>query len=429
MKPEMEKYTLLISSVTRKILLVGQKGTQLYQEALVKALAHYYNAKLLIVDNNTLDHLIEDEVPNKQKYSKKGRSKYVKSLYKKEKKKYGKLKHSQLGGKVIMLDDYKVELCIDPISRGIEFSDGDGDNNAEQDPDILSIETLFETVLSTENHPCILFLKGLDKSILHHTERYKKLKQELEKINGRVVVIASSVTDIRKDKSNLLLKGSQNTLLGLSFLDNVPRIEDKKESKLSKLFPTKLSIYPPSNQEDLLKWQKKIEEDVQNMKEQINTQTLNKIMEKNNIKCENIRVDLFKKKLLTRSQLEKILGFSISEFVMQHPQNEETIFLTNDHFEKSLNLFESSLPPQTKSVFDIETESEYEKRLLSDVIPPNEINIKFDDIGALDKVKETLKELVMLPLQRPELFRKGNLKKNHAKGSFYLDLLEQEKQC
>jgi len=51
------------------------------------------------------------------------------------------------------------------------------------------------------------------------------------------------------------------------------------------------------------------------------------------------------------------------------------------------------------------------KRLLSDVIPPNELKIGFDDIGALDKVKDTLKELVMLPLQRPELFRKGNLTK------------------
>jgi len=35
----------------------------------------------------------------------------------------------------------------------------------------------------------------------------------------------------------------------------------------------------------------------------------------------------------------------------------------------------------------------------------------YQDIGALDSVKETLKELVMLPLQRPELFRKGNLTK------------------
>lgn len=58
-----------------------------------------------------------------------------------------------------------------------------------------------------------------------------------------------------------------------------------------------------------------------------------------------------------------------------------------------------------KSLKDVETENEFEKRILSEVIPPHEIAIRFEDIGALGKVKETLKELVMLPLQRPELFR------------------------
>lgn len=62
-------------------------------------------------------------------------------------------------------------------------------------------------------------------------------------------------------------------------------------------------------------------------------------------------------------------------------------------------------------MFDIDTESEFERRLLTDVIPPNELNVSFEDIGALDHVKEALRELVMLPLQRPELFRKGNLTK------------------
>lgn len=46
-----------------------------------------------------------------------------------------------------------------------------------------------------------------------------------------------------------------------------------------------------------------------------------------------------------------------------------------------------------------------------DVIPASEIGVTFDDIGALDNVKDTLKELVMLPLQRPELFSKGQLTK------------------
>lgn len=57
------------------------------------------------------------------------------------------------------------------------------------------------------------------------------------------------------------------------------------------------------------------------------------------------------------------------------------------------------------------TENEFEKKLLADVIPPSDIGVTFDDIGALENVKDTLKELVMLPLQRPELFSKGQLTK------------------
>lgn len=44
------------------------------------------------------------------------------------------------------------------------------------------------------------------------------------------------------------------------------------------------------------------------------------------------------------------------------------------------------------------------------MIPANEIGVTFDDIGALDDVKESLQELVMLPLRRPDLFKGGLLK-------------------
>jgi SpoVK/Ycf46/Vps4 family AAA+-type ATPase len=44
------------------------------------------------------------------------------------------------------------------------------------------------------------------------------------------------------------------------------------------------------------------------------------------------------------------------------------------------------------------------------VIPANEIGVSFDDIGALDDIKESLHELVMLPLRRPDLFKGGLLK-------------------
>lgn len=52
---------------------------------------------------------------------------------------------------------------------------------------------------------------------------------------------------------------------------------------------------------------------------------------------------------------------------------------------------------------------EYESNFVSAVVPPDEIGVKFDDIGALEDVKRTLNELVTLPMRRPELFSHGNL--------------------
>jgi len=55
-------------------------------------------------------------------------------------------------------------------------------------------------------------------------------------------------------------------------------------------------------------------------------------------------------------------------------------------------------------------DNEFEKRIRPEVIPASEIGVTFDDIGALADIKESLQELVMLPLRRPDLFKGGLLK-------------------
>ncbi|MED6173924.1 hypothetical protein PIB30_064252 [Stylosanthes scabra] len=55
-------------------------------------------------------------------------------------------------------------------------------------------------------------------------------------------------------------------------------------------------------------------------------------------------------------------------------------------------------------------DNEFEKRIRPEVIPANEIGVTFSDIGSLDEIKESLQELVMLPLRRPDLFKGGLLK-------------------
>ena len=84
--------------------------------------------------------------------------------------------------------------------------------------------------------------------------------------------------------------------------------------------------------------------------------------------------------------------------------------LSLDNFERATELFVRTVPDARKqSLASVKTDNAFEKKLLAEVIPPEEASLSFSDIGALDDVKDKLREIVMLPLQRPELFRKGNL--------------------
>ena len=53
-RPEFVKY-LTESPITRRLMICGPSGTELYQESLVKALAFEFKANLLIVEASTLD--------------------------------------------------------------------------------------------------------------------------------------------------------------------------------------------------------------------------------------------------------------------------------------------------------------------------------------------------------------------------------------
>lgn len=47
--------------------------------------------------------------------------------------------------------------------------------------------------------------------------------------------------------------------------------------------------------------------------------------------------------------------------------------------------------------------------IIGDVVNPDHIGVEFESVGGLDRIKEELYELVILPLKRPELFAYGKL--------------------
>jgi len=313
----------------------------------------------------------------------------------------------------------------------------------DESADCLTIEVLFEILTKEENQPCIFFVRNFEKTILVNYERYLHLKKELEKLDSRTLFIALIINTTGKDKSErpgFLLSsksggGNHTALLDVSFLDHLSRMEDRKETTktskiISKMFPCKINTHPPVNQTQLTEWQKQIAQDRQKMKTDSNITNLKKLFAKNGLACNNLDSITMKRKVFSRNQIEKVVGWSFSDHIMnsEGKTDGDTINIDAKSVEAALRMLEQSNPPKIKSIYDIETDNDFEKRLLSDVIPPNELKIGFDDIGALDKVKDTLKELVMLPLQRPELFRKGNLTKP-CKGILLFGPPERVKLC
>lgn len=48
---------------------------------------------------------------------------------------------------------------------------------------------------------------------------------------------------------------------------------------------------------------------------------------------------------------------------------------------------------------------EHESSICGDVLNPSDISVGFDDIGGLEDVKKSIQELIVFPLQHPDLFQ------------------------
>ncbi|KAG2559127.1 hypothetical protein PVAP13_8NG317500 [Panicum virgatum] len=307
------------------------------------------------------------------------------------------------------------------------------DFSAGEEVERLAMTELIE-VISEENKsgPLIVLLKDVEKSFTGITESLSSLRSKLESLPSGVLIIGSHTQmDSRKEKAHpggfLFTKfaSSSQTLFDL-FPDSFGnRLHERnKESPkamkhLNKLFPNKISIQLPQDEVLLTDWKQQLDRDVETLKAKSNVGNIRAFLNRNGIECNDLEELFIKDQSLSNENVDKIVGYAVS-YHLKHNKVETSnskdakLVLTSESLKHGLSMLQSMQSDNKsskKSLKDIVTENEFEKRLLADVIPPNDIGVTFDDIGALENVKDTLKELVMLPLQRPELFCKGQLTK------------------
>ncbi|TYH96067.1 hypothetical protein ES332_A12G153200v1 [Gossypium tomentosum] len=293
------------------------------------------------------------------------------------------------------------------------------------------VNEIFEVAFNeSKSNPLILFVKDIEKSMAGNTDVYTSLKSKLENLPANVVVIGSHAQmDNRKEKSHpgslLFTKfgANQTALLDLAFPDNFGRLHDRSKEtpktmkQVTRLFPNKVTIQLPQDEALLLDWKQQLERDSETLKAQSNIVSLRSVLNRSGLDCPDLESLSIKDQSLANESVEKVVGWALSHHFMHSSEalvKDAKLIISAESIKYGLSILQgiqSESKSMKKSLKDVVTENEFEKKLLGDVIPPSDIGVSFDDIGALENVKDTLKELVMLPLRRPDLFCKGQLTK------------------
>ncbi|CAH8256151.1 unnamed protein product [Arabidopsis lyrata] len=457
-------YALYASDFTTlnpRILLSGPAGTEIYQEILAKALAKYFKAKLLIFDGHPILGVMTAEEfeslmngPASKELIDRGKSLDLSAgeggssspspatspgpdsqpkfepetlpcsfgtpvnhtLKKGDRVRFigdelcSGLPTSRgppygVRGKVLLVFDENPSAKVgvrfeNPVVDGVDLGElcemGHGffcsatdlqfESSGSEDLNELLVSQLFE-VAHDESRTCpvILFLKDDEEVFVGNSDFCSAFKSKVEEIPDNVIVICSQThSDNHKEKD-----------IGL----------------LTNLFGNKVTIYEPQGEDLLKSWKYHLDRDAETLKTKANRNHLRMVLGRFGIDCEGIETLCMKDLTLQSDSAEKIIGWALSHHIKCNPDADPdvSVTLSLDSLKCGIELFQALVnetKSPKKSLKDIVTEVDFE---ISDVIPPSDIGVTFDDIGALENVKDTLKELVMLPLQRPELFCQGQL--------------------
>ncbi|PKA60472.1 Katanin p60 ATPase-containing subunit A1 [Apostasia shenzhenica] len=331
-----------------------------------------------------------------------------------------------LDNAVSKTDESNKGLDEKPSIYWFDIQDIVHDLDIEAEDWYIAIEALFEVLPSLQ--PLIVYFPDSFKWLLRavpkssHKEFMHKLEQMLEQLSEPVVLICGRnilETGGSKEKEKLTMIVPQFRIGRLplplkQLTEGLRATKPTKGHDTSKLFTNSVVIHLPKEVEQLRIFNKQIEEDRKIIMSRTNLIELHKVLEENDLSCMELLHVKSDGVTLTKQKTEKIVGWArnhyLSSIILPSIQNNR-LLIPRQSLEVAISrLREQELVSRkpSQSIKNL-AKDEYESNFVSAVVPPEEVGVKFDDIGALEDVKRTLNELVTLPMRRPELFSHGNL--------------------
>ncbi|KAG2610671.1 uncharacterized protein LOC120703099 isoform X2 [Panicum virgatum] len=316
-----------------------------------------------------------------------------------------------------------------PAVYWVDTQDIERDHDTQAEDWHIALEALCEVLPSLQ--PAIVYFpdssQWLSRAVPRSNRRefVDKVEEMFDQLTGPLVLIcgqsiteASTAAPKDKEPRTLLIHNlARLSPLSSSLKRLVRDLKGQKPSRssdITKLFKNRLFIPLPKDDEQLRVFSNQIEEDKKIILSRHNLVELHKVLEEHELSCEDLLHVKSEGVALTKQRAEMVVGWARSHYLSStvNPSIKgDRLIIPCESLDLAIRRLKEQEASNKKPSENMKllAKDEYERNFISAVVPPNEIGVKFDDIGALEDVKKALDELVTLPMRRPELFSHGNL--------------------
>ncbi|KAL7711532.1 AAA+ ATPase domain-containing protein [Entamoeba marina] len=403
--PQLIKYTKSLSSLYRTTLLTGPKGSMKFLSRVIRAVADYYDVPMLSVKFKVLSQTVDASSQKRKGFHERQQVKFI-GKGKRQREYFDDI---ELGtrGVVLYVKDSKAAVNFEIGERSVgSFVDVEylGNINEEiPEYDQRIVGRLEE--LTDKYGPLVVSI--FDIGYFNENQIFQDFKAFLRNFkftDNKSVIFGTMATPPPQKTQSIQQLDPSLCMIGMKemrFVESFPLFKNSKEqqkslSTVTKLFGNCINVTEPSS--DLLRtWKVMVADDNKITRISKNRSLLSNEAQKYGVKILQYPEDEMTEQL-TQEQVIKSLGHSI-----QYQNNKG---LNPKELPKDALAYGLSLTRVKKEVDfeEFDTDNEFEKKLLGDVIRAEDIAVSFDDIGALEDVKKILNETITLPLVRPELF-------------------------
>ncbi|XP_073139923.1 uncharacterized protein [Henckelia pumila] len=328
--------------------------------------------------------------------------------------------------KEVQQDEKGSEPAAQPSVCWMHVKDVERDLDAQVHDCYVGMEALCEVLESQQ--PLIIYFpdsslwlsRAVPKS--NRKEFVRKVQEMFDQLSGPVVLICGQnkveTGSKEKEKFTMILPNlgrlAKLPLPLKRLTEGLKPAKQSEDNEIYTLFTNVMCISPPMEEDLLQIFTKQIEEDRRIVISRSNLNEMHMVLEEHGLLCMDLLYVNTDGVILTKRKAEKVVGWAKNHYLSSclHPSVKgDRLHVPRESFELAILRLKEQETTSKKPSQNLKNlaKDEYETNFVSAVVPPGEIGVKFDDVGALEDVKKALNELVILPMQRPELFSHGNL--------------------